>query len=181
MTWTVRDIDRGIEREFDTRSKAESVIQDFAGADLELIPPQENGHDSDVIDVDSSDDTEALGERSVAEDPIQWMPSHFIDKIQGVPVINRKGYCVLAEHSNISVQAEPVTRPPETDFEYAEFQATAETPDGQEFSGYGSSHVDRGDDPTLLAELAETRAMKRATAWATGVGMTAIEEMSGQQ
>jgi hypothetical protein len=107
------------------------------------------------------------------------MPSHFIDSIQGVPVINRKGYAVIAQDCGISVTAEPVTRPPETDFEYAEFRATATTQDGVEYSGYGSAHVDRDDDPTLLAELAETRAMKRATAWASGVGMTAIEEMGG--
>jgi hypothetical protein len=108
------------------------------------------------------------------------MPSHFVDTIQGVPTINRKGYAVLAEHFGISVTAEPVTLPGETDFEYAEFQATATTHDGQEYSGFGSAHVDRmdGDDPYLLAELAETRAMKRATAWATGVGMTAFSEMS---
>jgi len=73
-----------------------------------------------------------------------------------------------------------VTLPGETDFEYAEFKAVATTQDGQEYSGFGSAHVDRmdGDDPYLLAELAETRAMKRATAWATGVGMTAYSEMS---
>jgi len=35
------------------------------------------------------------------------------------------------------------------------------------------------DDAYLLAELAETRAMKRAVAWASGVGMTAASEMMG--
>jgi hypothetical protein len=74
-----------------------------------------------------------------------------------------------------------VTLASETDNEYAEFRAVATTEDGQEYSGFGSAHVERqdGDDPYLLNELAETRAMKRATAWATGVGMTAIEEMRG--
>jgi hypothetical protein len=127
--------------------------------------------DAELADVDNKD---------LAEDPLSVMPSHFVDTIQGVPTINRKGYAVLAEHFGISVTAEPVTLPGETDFEYAEFQATATTQDGQEYSGFGSAHVDRmdGDDPYLLAELAETRAMKRATAWATGVGMTAFSEMS---
>ena len=86
---------------------------------------------------------------------------------------------MLAENYGISVVAEPVTLPSATDFEYAEFQATATTEDGVEYSGFGSAHVDRmdGDDAHLLAELAETRAMKRAVSWATGIGMTAQEEM----
>lgn len=118
---------------------------------------------------------------SVAEDPLDWVPGHFVDEIQGVPTINRKGYAVLAANFNVSVVAEPVTLPSETGFEYAAFRAIATTEDGQEYSGFGSAHIDRqdGDDKHLLAELAETRALKRATAWATGVGLTAVEEMKG--
>lgn len=116
---------------------------------------------------------------NVSEDPISWMPEHFVDMIDGVPAINRKGYAVLAEHYNISVKAEPVTIPSETGFEYAEFTAVARTPDGEEYSGFGSAHVDRGDDKTLLGELAETRALKRSIAWATGIGMTAVSELQG--
>jgi len=121
-------------------------------------------------------------EPSVSEDPVQWLPSHFIDRIQGVPTVNRKGYAVIASKYGVSVTAEPVTLPGETDHEYAEFQAIAIYAEGNEYSGFGSAHVDRmdGDDPYLLAELAETRAMKRATAWATGIGMTAMSEMQGE-
>jgi len=127
-------------------------------------------------------DTDALDDvqnKDLGTDPLSVMPGHFVDTIQGVPTINRKGYAVLAEHFGVSVTAEPVTLPSETDFEYAEFRAVATTEDGQEYSGFGSAHIDRqdGDDPHLLAELAETRAMKRATAWATGVGVTAMSEM----
>jgi hypothetical protein len=32
--------------------------------------------------------------------------------------------------------------------------------------------------PEQLVELAETRALKRAVSWATGIGMTAQEEMN---
>ena len=73
-----------------------------------------------------------------------------------------------------------MTLPSATDFEYAEFQATATTENGVEYSGFGSAHVDRqdGDDAQLLAELADTRALKRAVSWATGLGITAVEEMS---
>jgi hypothetical protein len=109
------------------------------------------------------------------------MPSHFVDTIQGTPVINRKGYAVIAAEFGVSVVAEPIELPHENGFEYACFRAIATTADGDEYSGIGTANVDRqdGDDRHLLAELAETRAMKRATAWATGVGVTAIEEMQG--
>lgn len=113
----------------------------------------------------------------VTEDPVSWMPEHFIDIIEGVPSVNRKGYAVLAKHFGITVQSEPVTYPGQSDWEYAEFRATAVTPEGDTYTGYGSAHVDRGDDKGVLGELAETRACKRSIAWATGVGMVAIEEM----
>lgn len=130
---------------------------------------------------ESNGETELEGTPDVSEDPINWMPEHFVDIIEGVPAINRKGYAVLAEHYDISVRSEPVTFPGESDWEYAEFRATAVTPDGDEYTGYGSAHVDRGDDKTVLGELAETRACKRAVAWSTGVGMTAVQEMKGMQ
>jgi len=117
---------------------------------------------------------------SVADDPIDWVPSHFVDEIQGVPAINRKGYAVLAEQYNIQVTREFVTYPSETDFTYAEAEATATTEDGREYCGFGSAHVDRDDDPNLLGELAETRAQKRALAMATEVGMTAVSELKNE-
>jgi CRISPR/Cas system-associated exonuclease Cas4 (RecB family) len=118
--------------------------------------------------------------KSVSDDPIEWVPEHFVDEIQGVPAINRKGYAVLAEQYDIEVTREFVSYPSQTEFEYAEATATAVTDDGKEYSGFGSAHIDRGDDPELLGELAETRAMKRATAWATGVGMTAVSELKNE-
>lgn len=116
---------------------------------------------------------------SLDKDPVDWLPSHFIDEIQGVPTLNRKGYAVMAERFGVSVTSDPVVRASETDFEFAEFQATAKTEDGTEYSGFGSAHIARmdGDDAYLLNELAETRAMKRACAWALGLGMTATEEL----
>lgn len=119
---------------------------------------------------------------TVDEDPVDWLPGHFVDKISGSPVVNRKGYAVLASQYGVSVTAEPVVRASETGFEHAEFKAVATTKDGETYSGFGSAHVDRadGDDPYLLNELAETRAMKRACAWSTGIGMTAIEELQNK-
>jgi len=198
----VRDTDRGNERPCESRSEAEEVAAELRDIvrqsdgnpeSVEIVAPGED----DNVDVVEHDETpteantvepdnvdaealDAVAEKDIATDPLSVMPKHFVDQIQGVPTINRKGYAVLAEHFNVSVTAEPITLPSETDFEYAEFRAVATTEDGQEYSGFGSAHINRqdGDDPHLLAELAETRAMKRATAWATGVGITAYTEMS---
>jgi hypothetical protein len=114
---------------------------------------------------------------SLDKDPVEWLPNHFIDTIQGTPTINRKGYCVICSKFGVSVKAEPVVRSSETEFEYAEFKAVATDADGNEYTGFGTAHVERDDDKYMLNELAETRASKRAATWATGLGLSAIEEM----
>lgn len=184
--------ENGNSRTVSSRAEAEDVKSDMEGlgmtCEIESVdePETDGGEvEAEVVDMTqdehepTTDDIDAVAEKDISTDPLNVMPGHFVDSIQGVPTINRKGYAVLAEHYGISVVAEPVTLPGETDFEYAEFKATATTKDGTEYSGFGSAHIERqdGDDPHLLAELAETRAMKRATAWATGVGMTAQSEM----
>jgi len=174
--------ENGNSRTVDTRSEAEDVRADMEQLGLSVtitdIPKTDGGQTHSMDMVDNS--IESVSEKDITTDPLDVMPSHFVDTIQGVTTINRKGYAVLAQHFGISVTAEPVTLPGDTDHEYAEFKATAVTQDGTEYTGFGSAHIHRmdGDDPYLLAELAETRAMKRATAWATGVGMTAYSEMS---
>lgn len=189
MTWLI-EADNGQTREEDTRSEAEQVkqeMEDDFGLDVSISKkPASDGGTADVVENDGEatvDATPTAGDipqsTDVAEDPVSWMPEHFVDTIEGVPAINRKGYAVLAEHYDISVTSEAVTYPSRSDFEYAEFEATAVTEDGREYSGFGSAHVERGDDKTLLGEPAETRAVKRSLAIATGVGMTAIEEMKG--
>lgn len=189
----VRDVDRGNEKTVDSRREAEARKQDLLklGADedhIEIIPPNDTATDggqaaeaNTVADAPVDDDLP--DDPPIDQDPVNWLPSHFVDEIQGVPTVNRKGYAVIASKYGISVEAEPITLPSDTGFDHAEFKATAETPDGQQYTGFGSAHVDRGDgdDPHLLGELAETRAMKRAVAWASGVGLTAIEELQGDR
>lgn len=151
----------------------EDSRRDFTGG-AEIV---ENATETDVTPAES----DLPDEPRVDQDPVEWLPEHFIDHIKGVPTVNRKGYAVIASKYGVSVTSEPVTLASETDFEYAEFKAVAVTKDGSEYSGFGSAHVDRqdGDDPYLLNELAETRAMKRAVSWASGVGLTAAQEMMG--
>jgi len=199
--WIVEDQDTGDKWYKDSRKEAEEAIEEFGDVkNLEIKAPEGEERaniteDNAVVQQGGKTDggTEVVEppepaenfedelpeEPPIDQDPVDWLPQHFVDDIQGVPTVNRKGYCVIAARYGVSVTAEPVTLPSETEFEYAEFRAVATTEDGQEYSGFGSAHVDRqdGDDKHLLAELAETRAMKRATAWATGIGMTAMSEM----
>lgn len=195
-TFTVVDTSRGTERGCQNRSEAEETKSDMValGAnpeDIEIYAPGETdgGVEAEIVDQSEEenpvqkpqDQSEDVPESppTIDQDPVNWMPEHFVDEIQGVPTVNRKGYCVIAKQYGVSVTSEPVVRASESDFEFAEFEATAITKDGQTYTGFGSAHISRkdGDDPYLLNELAETRAMKRAVAWATGMGITAIEEM----
>lgn len=190
----VKDTNRDTKRECETKADAEETRDDMIalGADPKNLEIEETDAQADTGNSELSKptyqrqvDSEPVGVPDepprIDQDPVDWMPSHFVDTIQGVPTVNRKGYAVIAAQYDVSVTAEPVTLASETDFEYAEFRAVAETDDGKEYSGFGSAHVDRqdGDDPYLLAELAETRALKRALAYATGMGITAVEELKG--
>jgi len=206
------DQQSGDSRYFDSRSDAEetkSDLKDLTGHEytLESVngdePDTSTGTSATDMDERTPDDVEVIdmaedtttenkpdtsqsegipSKPPIDEDPVDWMPQHFVDTIQGVPTVNRKGYAVIASRKGISVTSEPVTLASETDFEYAEFKATATTESGETYSGFGSAHINRkdGDDQHLLNELAETRAMKRAVTWASGVGMTAVEEMEGK-
>ena len=177
--------DNGNSREVESRSQAEEIAEDMEslGMTVEINQAKETdggkAETHTVEEMPEPTELDAVKDKDISDDPLSVMPGHFVDTIQGVPTINRKGYAVLAEHFGVSVKAEAVTLPSETDFEYAEFRATATTEDGTEYSGFGSAHINRqdGDDAHLLGELAETRAMKRAVSWATGVGMTAQSEM----
>jgi hypothetical protein len=160
-----------------------ALCEDCTDGDVEI----ERDDAGEVLDAEptTQDNDEVPQPSQLTSDPLDVISRNadqFTDTIKGTVTINRQGYAVLAERFGISVTAEPVTLPSETGFEYAEFRATATTEDGATYTGFGSAHVDRqdGDDQYLLAELAETRAMKRATAWATGVGMSAVEELEGE-
>lgn len=201
--WGVRDVERDNVRRFDSRSEAEDAIEDLESlvdGDLELVSPGEldatddDVHaataDAEVVDVDPepNPDTEPataeqareLPERSVADDPLTWMPGEYIDEIDGTMAINRKGFEVLSWYYDVEVHADIQVPPEDTGFEFCRVKATATTPDGRECQAFGSAHVDRGDDPWLLLEMADTRARKRALSIATGVGAVAVAELKNE-
>jgi hypothetical protein len=189
MQW-ILEASNGESEEFDSRSAAIAAKDNLTDLPItaEVHPKDQTASDGGEVAVPIQDDDEVSvsdadtatadpASPPVDEDPLTWMPDHFVDTIEDEPAINRKGYAVLAEHYGISVTTTPLTIPSESDWEYAEFRAVATTADGREYTGFGSAHVERGDDKVVLGEMAETRAEKRATASATGVGMLAVSEM----
>jgi len=188
--WIVRDDETGNERTFNSKSEAQQAqeqIEAEFGINTTLVPPQATDGGSAVSQVvDTAEDktpTESAQlpeSQPMSDDPLSWIPSDFVDTIEGTPAINRKGFAVLKQHYDISVDSECVVGPEETDFEFCRVAARAESPDGTISEAHGSAHVDRGDDPWLLLEMADTRAKKRALSDATGVGMCAVEELKNQ-
>jgi hypothetical protein len=119
---------------------------------------------------------------SVRTDLLDVVPEYMVTEVDGQPTINKRGYAVIANHFDIVVDAEPITTSGETDHQYAEFRATArEKGDAPEqgYTGHATARAseDRRGIENSLNEMAETRAMKRAVAWASGVGILAWEEM----
>lgn len=120
-----------------------------------------------------------LPDRSVSDDPLTWIPGEFVDNIDGSQAINRKGFEVLAHFYDVSTTSDLQVKPEDEGHEYCRVKATA-TIDGRTVEAFGSAHVDRGDDPELLLEMADTRARKRALSIATGVGAVAVEELKNE-
>jgi hypothetical protein len=200
--------ERDFDNRADAESAVEDLKS--LGADVELVPPGNDattdGGESvpaevvdhqpdaetepDTVEVENADaepveptpeaDDPDLPDRSVGEDPLTWVPGEFVDEIDGSQAINRKGFEVLSHFYDISVSADLQTPPEDTGHEYCRVKATATTPDGRSCEAFGSAHVDRGDDPELLLEMADTRARKRALSIATGVGAVAVAELKNE-
>lgn len=192
-SWTVYDAENDNARHFgeeaDAEERIESAKEDF-GIDAELYPPGQLPGD-DVVDpveadvVDHQLEPQAqpeytLDERTVAEDPLDWVPQDFVDTIDGTQAINRKGFEVLSHFYSVDVEVECDVPPEETGFEYCRVKAVATTDDDRTCEAFGTSHVERGDDAEILLEMADTRARKRALSIATGVGAVAVSELKSE-
>lgn len=204
MSYTV--IDHGAEnaRVFDSRSEAKDkaagikqMIDD--PAEIEVVDGTYNDyaeyeHDDggdpgtpaakaaapDSPDVQNADEAiDQLGE-SLEDDPLNVLPGHMKDTIQGQPAVNKRGYAMIAERFGIGVEARVREYPWDNDEGRAVAHATAETEDGNTYSGWATACADDGDMEDQLIELAETRALKRAVSWASGIGIVAYEELADQ-
>jgi len=120
-----------------------------------------------------------LGE-SLEDDPLNILPSHMQDDIQGTPAINKRGYAMIAERYGIEVTTTIESYPWENEEGRCVAKAVAITEDGQRYTGHATACKDDGDMPEQIVELADTRAMKRSVSWASGIGIVAYEELSDE-
>jgi len=136
----------------------------------------------DVIDAEPTetavdDPLDELGE-SLGTDPLSILPGHMIDQIQGQPAINKRGYAMIAERYGVEVQAHIEQYPWDNDEGRCVARAVAETEDGKTYQDHATACEGDGDMSEQLVELASTRALKRVTGWATGLGIVSYQELS---
>lgn len=193
--WTVVDHDRNNEKPANSRDEAETMAQtarDLGSDNVEVLAPGETSGDAkienEVVDAEPvnpspeplDENQHDLPDRKVSDDPLSWMPGEFIDAIDGSQAINRKGFEVLAYFYDITTESTLEVAPEDTDHTYCRVKATARMPDGRSAQAYGSAHTERGDDKSLLLEMADTRARKRALSIVSGVGAIAVEELKNE-
>jgi len=157
----------------ETTTEPDHVVKADAAPDTDHAPEALSQEEVEQYATD-------LDDRDVGEDPLKWMPGEFIDTIDGSQAINRKGFEVLRFFYDVDLDMNMEVDPDTNDMTHCRFSATATTPDGKELEAWGTSHVDRGDDPWLLVEMAATRARKRAISIATGAGACAVEELRNE-
>ena len=87
---------------------------------------------------------------------------------------------MIAERYDIAVQADVIEFPWENEDNRAVAKAIATTDDGKEYSGWGTASAGDGDMADQLIELAETRELKRAVSWSSGVGIVSYHEMADE-
>jgi hypothetical protein len=133
--------------------------------------PQEPQEAEEAID--------QLGE-SLEDDPLSILPGHMQDTIQGQPAINKRGYAMIAERFGIEAHSEIVTYPWENEANRCVAKAEAITEDGKTYTGHATASAGDGDMEEQLIELAETRSLKRAVSWASGLGIVAYEELTNE-
>jgi len=207
MTVILKNHKNGKEREFDDKAEAEETRSELIGIgakpeNLEIIENgSENTSDSKArengqnqSDGESSatqptvveapeDAPDEPPERNLSDDPVEWFGDvgEFTYEKNGTTAINKKGLRVLQYWYDIEItESEVIVGPEETDQTFARVRATAEMPDGRTAVANGSAHVDRGDDPWLLVEMADTRAKSRVLLDITGMGAVAISELENE-
>ena len=151
----------------DTAEVVETPTQTTDGGHVQPEPQQAQ---------ESAEAIDKLGE-SLEDDPLNILPGHMQDDIQGTPAINKRGYAMIAERYGIEVTTSIESYPWDNDEGRCVAKAVAITEDGQRYTGHATACKSDGDMPEQIVELADTRAMKRAVSWASGLGIVAYEEL----
>lgn len=108
----------------------------------------------------------------------------FIVNLQGKDFVTYNGLVDLAHQMDLqSITTELIQLPSKDNNNQCIFKAVATTKDGKVFEGYGDA--DPSNVNKMIAKhmirMAETRAKARALRDLTNVGMTAYEEMGGEE
>jgi hypothetical protein len=138
---------------------------------------------AEVVDVQDTSDVPAEPEQTFAGPLSDEVDDQYVMEMGGETYIRRAGYAVLAKRQGFHVRTQILEEPPHGTPEgqvvaigkvvngdgdlVAQDYGTAGPPDKEDMDG--ASHN--------LLELAATRAATRATAWATGEGLTAVAEV----
>ena len=109
---------------------------------------------------------------------------NFIVNLQGKDFVTYEGLLDLAHQMKLkSIKTELIQLPTKENNNQCIMKAIAETEDGKTFEGYGDA--DNTNVNKLIARhlirMTETRAKARALRDLTNVGMTAIEELGGEE
>lgn len=153
--------------------------------------PSENGSErfvegtgGDVVDVPSESTGPERRRRDAFAEPLPDVDSQYVMDMGGETYIRRAGYARLGQQQGFRPVPEIVQYAHEGDEQravvlgkilndegevIAKDIGTAGPPEYEDMDGAGAN----------LDELATTRALTRAMAWATGEGLTAVEEIPG--
>lgn len=117
------------------------------------------------------------------KDPNNWLPSWMLTEIdhggQTSVDLNKRGTQVVTKALGLEVKADCEVSAYDSDFEYARYNATVETPSGETYNAVGDAHIDEsGNEKWDLERLAETRAKKRAVKWSSAGGLEAMDGVS---
>jgi len=141
------------------------------------VPSAESQSIPSSVEPETTEAIDNLGE-SLEDDPLNILPGHMQDTIQGTPAINKRGYAMIAERYGIEVTTTIEAYPWDNDEGRCVAKAVAITEDDKEYTGHATACKEDGDMPEQIVELADTRAMKRAVSWASGLGIVAYEELN---
>jgi len=141
---------------------------------VEAVEPQ----GKDAEDLPANDDSDPFAGK------LPDLPDHLVMEMDGEPYIRRAGYARLAKAEGFRLDLREVVGAHQTDWKRAKYHARVEDESGNVVaSDVGSAHLDVEDMANAeanLDELAATRAACRALAWATGEGLTAVEEVAAE-
>lgn len=117
-------------------------------------------------------------------EPVPDVDDQYVMNLGGETYIRRAGYARLAQQAGLRAIPNVIQHEWEGDGKRVVVQGTVKDESGELVaSDYGTAgppeYEDMDDAEHNLLELATTRALSRAMAWATGEGLTAVEEIPG--